>query len=76
MATLEKAVDEIEAQLYNSLDLEITSKLIGELAMVKLKDIDEVAYVRFASVYRHFEDAKSFAREIENLSAKDKNKNR
>ena len=48
--TLEKAVDEIEANLQNSLDREVTSIHIGELAMDKLKDIDEVAYVRFASV--------------------------
>lgn len=56
MDTLEKAVDEIEATLQNSLDREVTSMRIGELAMDKLKDIDEVAYVRFASVYRHFRD--------------------
>ena len=49
---LEKAVDEIEAQIQNSLDREVTSLRIGEFAMEKLKDIDEVAYVRFASVYR------------------------
>ncbi len=67
VATLEKAVDEIEAQLYNSLDLEITSKLIGELAMAKLKDIDEVAYVRFASVYRQFTDIDSFMSELNKL---------
>ncbi|MBQ3824203.1 MAG: transcriptional regulator NrdR [Clostridia bacterium] len=67
VATLEKAVDEIEAQLYNSLDLEITSKLIGELAMAKLKDIDEVAYVRFASVYRQFADVESFKKELSKL---------
>ena len=67
VATLEKAVDEIETQLYNSLDLEITSKLIGELAMAKLKDIDEVAYVRFASVYRQFADVESFKKELSKL---------
>ena len=51
---VEKAVTDIEAQLQNSLEKEITSGKIGELAMEKLKDIDEVAYVRFASVYRQF----------------------
>lgn len=64
MDTLEKAVDEIEATLQNSLDREVTSMRIGELAMDKLKDIDEVAYVRFASVYRHFRDINAFMDEL------------
>ncbi len=67
METLEKAVDEIEANLQNSLDREVTSIRIGELAMDKLKDIDEVAYVRFASVYRHFKDINAFMDELSNL---------
>ena len=50
--TLEKIVDEMEFTLQNSPDREVPSERIGELAMEKLKDIDEVAYVRFASVYR------------------------
>ena len=65
--TLEKAVDEIEANLQNSLDREVTSIHIGELAMDKLKDIDEVAYVRFASVYRHFRDINAFMDELSTL---------
>ena len=65
--TLEKAVDEIEANLQNSLDREVTSVHIGELAMDKLKDIDEVAYVRFASVYRHFKDINAFMDELSTL---------
>lgn len=65
--TLEKAVDEIEASLQNSLDREVTSIHIGELAMEKLKDIDEVAYVRFASVYRHFKDINAFMDELSTL---------
>lgn len=65
--TLEKAVDEIEASLQNSLDREVTSIHIGELAMEKLKDIDEVAYVRFASVYRHFKDINAFMDELSML---------
>lgn len=65
--TLEKAIDEIEANLQNSLDREITSIHIGELAMDKLKDIDEVAYVRFASVYRHFKDINAFMDELSAL---------
>lgn len=65
--TLENAVDEIEANLQNSLDREVTSIHIGELAMDKLKDIDEVAYVRFASVYRHFKDINAFMDELSSL---------
>ena len=65
--TLEKAVDEIEASLQNSLDREVTSIHIGELGMEKLKDIDEVAYVRFASVYRHFKDINAFMDELSTL---------
>ena len=51
--TLEQIVDEIELKLQNSLDREVTSTRIGEYAMDMLKSVDEVAYVRFASVYRH-----------------------
>jgi transcriptional repressor NrdR len=64
---LEKAIDEIETSLQNSLDREIPSQKIGELAMDKLKSIDEVAYVRFASVYRQFRDINTFMDELEKL---------
>jgi transcriptional repressor NrdR len=64
---LEKAVDEIEQSLQNSLDREVTSQKIGELAMDKLKGIDEVAYVRFASVYRQFRDINTFMDELGKL---------
>jgi transcriptional repressor NrdR len=64
---LEKAVSEIEASLQNSLDREVTSQKIGELAMDKLKGIDEVAYVRFASVYRQFRDINTFMDELGKL---------
>jgi transcriptional repressor NrdR len=67
MNVLERAVDEIEAALQNSLDKEITSTRIGELAMEKLKGIDEVAYIRFASVYRQFKDINSFRAELNKL---------
>lgn len=67
METLEKAVDDIESNLQNSLDREVTSIHIGELAMDKLKEIDEVAYVRFASVYRHFKDINAFMDELSNI---------
>lgn len=64
---LEKAVDEIESKLSNSLDREITSTRIGELTMDSLKNIDEVAYVRFASVYRQFRDINTFMDELGKL---------
>lgn len=64
---IEKAVDEIEAVLQNSLDREITSDTIGALVMDKLKSIDEVAYVRFASVYRQFKDINTFRDELAKL---------
>ncbi len=65
--TLEHAVDDIEIQLQNSLDREVDSITIGEYAMKALKEIDEVAYVRFASVYRQFKDIQSFREEISKL---------
>ena len=64
---LEKLVDSIEAQIYNSLEREITTEFIGELVMEKLRDLDEVAYVRFASVYRHFKDINTFMSELDKL---------
>ena len=70
--TLEKAVDDIEVQIQNSLDREVTATRIGEYAMEKLKDIDEVAYVRFASVYRQFKDITSFHEEINRLMTDEK----
>ena len=65
--TLEDAVNDIETVLQNSLDREVTSVRIGELAMEKLKGIDEVAYVRFASVYRQFKDIGTFMEELSKL---------
>ncbi|MBQ8063599.1 MAG: transcriptional regulator NrdR [Clostridia bacterium] len=65
--TIEKTVNDIEAQLQNSLEKEVTSQRIGELAMEFLKDIDEVAYVRFASVYRQFKDVSTFIDEVSKL---------
>ncbi|MGN1194805.1 MAG: transcriptional regulator NrdR [Acutalibacteraceae bacterium] len=64
---LEEAVNQIEAELQNSLDREVTSVRIGELAMEKLKSLDEVAYVRFASVYRQFKDINTFMEELAKL---------
>ncbi len=64
---IEKMVDDIEAQLQSSLDREVTSLSIGELTMDRLKNIDEVAYVRFASVYRQFKDINTFMEELNKL---------
>lgn len=64
---LDRAVNEIESTLQNSLDREVTSVYIGELAMDKLRDLDEVAYVRFASVYRQFKDINTFMDELAKL---------
>ena len=65
--TLEKIVDEIENLLQNSLDREVSSQRIGTYAMEKLKSVDEVAYVRFASVYRQFKDINSFMEELSKI---------
>lgn len=64
---IEKVVDSIEAQLQSSLDREVTSGYIGELTMDQLKNVDEVAYVRFASVYRQFKDINTFMEELSKL---------
>ena len=69
--TRDRLVREIEAELQNSLDREVSSTQIGELVMNKLKEIDEIAYVRFASVYRQFRDINSFLDEL-NALLKDK----
>ena len=62
--TIEKAVDSIESTLLNELEREIPSSRIGELAMEKLRNIDDVAYVRFASVYRQFKDISTLMEEL------------
>lgn len=67
LADMEKCVDEIERGLNNMMEKEVKSTFIGELIMEKLKDLDEVAYVRFASVYRQFTDINTFVSEIEKL---------
>ncbi len=64
---VERVVSEIESELVNSLITEVTSRRIGELVMQKLREIDEVAYVRFASVYREFRDVDTFYAELEDL---------
>ncbi len=64
---IQAMVDSIESQLQSSLDREVTSGRIGELTMDLLKNVDEVAYVRFASVYRQFKDINTFMDELNKL---------
>ena len=68
--TLDNMIDEIETVLQNSLDREVSSEKIGELVMEKRQTIDEVAYVRFASVYRQFKDINTFMSELNKLLEK------
>ena len=68
--TLENSVDEIEMEINNSLDKEIEANRIGEYVIEKLKKIDEIAYVRFASVYRQFKDIEEFKLELNKLTTK------
>ena len=68
---IDKLVSDIQKKIYNSLEQEISSKDLGEMVCEGLKDIDEVAYVRFASVYRSFTDTSSFMKELEKMMKKD-----
>ena len=72
MFKIDKLVDDIQKKIYNSLAQEVTSKELGEMVCEALKNIDEVAYVRFASVYRSFTDTTSFIKELEKMVKKDK----
>lgn len=67
VSDIEQLVDEIESSMFNALKKEIESKKIGEMVLEKLKEIDEVAYIRFASVYREFNDTESFFHELQQL---------
>lgn len=67
VAEMERVVNEIERGLNNMMEKEVESTFVGELVMEKLKELDEVAYVRFASVYRQFTDVNTFVKEIEKL---------
>ena len=67
---VEKLVDEVESDLRKRDSVEVDSKVIGEIAMKKLKTLDKVAYIRFASVYREFEDIERFEEEVEKLIKK------
>ncbi len=72
MEELEKIADEIEQELASTLDREIQTERIGELVMEKLRKVDEVSYVRFASVYRQFKDINTFMMELNKLLTEDK----
>ena len=67
LPVLEKIADEIEQELQSALEREITTEQVGEMVMKRLKDVDEVAYVRFASVYRQFKDIDTFMQELTKL---------
>ena len=67
VAQLEAVADDIEQEAQNSLDHEIQSQVVGEMVMERLKKLDEVAYVRFASVYRQFKDIPTFMEELSKL---------
>ena len=67
MHDIDEMVAKIEKKIYNSLEQEISSKKIGEMVMNGLKELDDVAYIRFASVYRQFKDSNSFLEELKKM---------
>lgn len=76
MAAIDDIVADISKQVYNSMDGEISSKEIGEMVMERLKRVDEVAYVRYASVYRSFKDLSSFMSELKDMMKAEKRRAR
>ena len=72
MSVIDDMVADISKQVYNSMESEITTKTIGEMVMERLKKVDEVAYVRYASVYRSFKDLSSFMSELKQMMKSDK----
>ena len=67
LSSLEQIADDIEQELQSALEREISTTEIGEMVMARLKDVDEVAYVRYASVYRSFKDISSFMAELQRM---------
>lgn len=67
MQQIDQVVENIEKSLYNSLEQEISSQVIGDLVMSELKNLDEVAYIRFAAVYRQFKDSTTFIEEMRKI---------
>lgn len=72
MSTIDDMVSDISKQVYNSMESEISTKEIGEMVMERLKKVDEVAYVRYASVYRSFKDLSSFMSELKQMMKAEK----
>ncbi len=68
LQTIDSMISDIESALHNTLQREVSSEKIGEMVMERLRDIDEVAYVRFASVYKQFKDIETFQEELKKLS--------
>ena len=73
LTAIDEIVSNITKKVYNSMEQEVSSKKIGELVMDELKKVDEVAYVRYASVYRSFKDISSFMEELQKLMDSNKN---
>lgn len=73
MEQINQLIDSVENEIFSMDEKEISSSLIGELVMERLKELEEVAYVRFASVYREFKDVSTFVQELESLLQKKKN---
>jgi transcriptional repressor NrdR len=71
-ADLEKAANEVEQEVRNSMQREVSAEYVGDLVMEKLKALDEVSYVRFASVYRQFKDISTFREELDRMMGEDK----
>ena len=71
---IDKLVEDIQKSVYNSLEQEVSTKKIGEMVMEGLKELDEVAYVRFASVYRQFKDISTFMKELKKMQKGDEEK--
>jgi transcriptional repressor NrdR len=69
---LEKAANEVEQEVRNSMQREVSAEYVGDLVMEKLKALDEVSYVRFASVYRQFKDISTFREELDRMMGEDK----
>ena len=74
MSVIDDIVSDISKQIYNSMESEISTKEIGEMVMERLKKVDEVAYVRYASVYRSFKDLSSFMAELKTMMKAEKKK--
>lgn len=72
IAKIDKLVEDIKKKIFNSLEQEIPSSKIGEMVMEGLKEIDEVSYIRFASVYRQFKDTDTFLKELEKMISENK----